>query len=154
MRLESTLPERPWFLFAVPLVDLFGLLVGMLLLGPAFVAQSGVSIELPPSRLQLDRFAEPLVITVLPGAEPVVFVGHEQVGLERLGRRLDAERDRRGGAGERIAVLRVDRSVPVMIERQVAELALGRGFRVMLAGRASHGGIDFGTAGEGGGGGR
>lgn len=151
MKLESTLPERPGFLFAVPLIDLFGLLVGMLLLGPAFVAQSGVSIELPPSRMQLDRFAEPLVITVGPGDEPVLFVGYEQLPLDRLGRRLDDERERRGGAGERIAVLRIDRAVPVTVERQVAELALEKGFRVMLAGRASHGGIDLGPAGGGGG---
>jgi hypothetical protein len=146
MKLESTLPEQPGLLFAVPVVNLFGLLLALLLLGPVFVTQSGVAIELAPSRLQLDRFAEPLVITVGPGDEPLLFVGHERVGLERLGRRLDAEVEQRGGAGERVAVLRIDRSVPVTIERQVAELALERGFRVMLAGRASHGGVDAAPA--------
>jgi len=39
MKLESTLPERPGFLHAVPLIDMFGLLLIFLLLGPAFVAQ-------------------------------------------------------------------------------------------------------------------
>jgi len=148
MKLESSLPEQPGFLFVVPMLDLFSLLLAMLLLGPAFVAQSGVAIELPPSRFQLDRFAEPLVITVSAGDSPLVFVGHEQVELGRLGRRLEAERGGRAGSGERIAVLRIDRAVPVTIERQVAETALQAGFRVVLAGRSSRGGVDAGAPGS------
>jgi len=136
MKLESTLPESPGLLHAVPVLDLFGLLLAMLLLVPSFVARSGVSVDLPPSQFQYDRFVRPLVISVGPGANPVVFFGYERVNLDQLGEQLDAERAKPGGVGERIVVLRVDRSASVTIERKVAELALRKGFRVMLAGRS------------------
>ena len=64
MKLESTLPEQPGFLHAVPLLNLFTLLLVFQVLGPAFLLQSGVSVELPPSRFQMERFEDPLVITV------------------------------------------------------------------------------------------
>jgi len=136
MKLESTLPEQPGFLHALPLVDLFALLLVFLLLGPAFVSQSGISIELPPSRFQLDRFAEPLVISATAGDSTVVFLGHERVELSRLGRRLQEERATLGSSGERVVLLRVDEAVPVTVERRLAELALQSGFRVMLAGNS------------------
>jgi len=147
MKLVSNLPERPGFLHAVPLLDMFGLLLVFLLLGPAFVAQSGVSIELPPSRFQLDRFAEPLVISATAGDPPVVFLGHERVELNRLGRRLQGERAALGSSGERVVLLRLDQGVSVTMERQLAELALQNGFRVMLAGRSSQGGVSKPEAG-------
>ena len=148
MKLVSTLPERPGFLHAVPVLDMFGLLLVFLLLGPAFVAQTGVSIELPPSRFQLDRFAEPLVISATAGDPPAVFLGHEQVELNRLGRRLQGERAALGSSGERVVLLRLDKGVPVTVERQLAELALQSGFRVMLAGRSSRGAVSEPEAGE------
>ncbi len=135
MKLESTLPESPGLLHVVPALDLFGLLLAMLLLVPSFVARSGMSVDLPPSRFQYDRFVKPLVISVGPGDDPVVFFGHERVNLDQLGERLDSERGKPGGVGERIVVLRVDRAAPVATERKIAELALRKGFRVMLAGR-------------------
>jgi biopolymer transport protein ExbD len=135
MKLESTLPESPGLLHAVPVVDLFALILAMLLLVPSFVARSGISVDLPPSQFQYDRFVRPLVISVGPGENPVVFVGFQRVTLEQLGEKLDEEKKKPGGVGGRIVVLRVDRSVPVTVERQVAELALRKGFRVMLAGR-------------------
>jgi biopolymer transport protein ExbD len=135
MKLESTLPEGPGLLFAVPVLDLFALLLAMLLLVPSFIARSGVSVDLPPSHFQYDRFVRPLVVSIGAGENPVVFVGYERVALEHLGRKLDEEREKPGGTAGRIVVLRVDRSAPVGIERKVAELALRKGFRVMLAGR-------------------
>lgn len=137
MKLESTLPEQPGFLHALPLVDLFGLLLVFLLLVPAFVSQSGVSINLPTSRFQLDRFAEPLVISATAGDPPVLFLGHERVEISRLGRRLQGERAALGSSGERLVLLRLDEAVPVAVERHLAELALQNGFRVMLAGHSS-----------------
>ena len=47
MKLESSLPERPGFLFVVPAFNLFALLLVFFLLGPSFVSQSGVAVELP-----------------------------------------------------------------------------------------------------------
>lgn len=149
MKLESTLPEQPGFLHVVPLLNLFALLLAFEVMGSAFMLQSGVSVELPPSRFQMERFVEPLVITVTAGETPAVFVGHERVALDQLGRRLEVER-RSGDAGSRMAVLRVDSLVPAAVERQIAEMALTRGFRVVLAGEPGLGGVRAGEDGSGG----
>lgn len=138
MKLESTLPEQPGFLHAVPLLNLFGLLWMFQALGPAFFVQSGVAVEEPPSRFQMERFEDPLVITVAAGEEPAVFVGHERVPLEQLARKLEDESGP-GQSGARMAVLRVDGRVPALVEREIAEIALARGYRVVLAGRAGVG---------------
>lgn len=141
MKLVSTLPEQPGFLHAVPLLNLFALLLLFQVLGPSFMLQSGVAVEMPPSRFQMERFENPLVITVATGETPAVFVGHERVSLDQLGRRLDEERQA-SEAGARIAVLRIDSMVPAAVERQVAELALARGFRVALAGKPGRSGVE------------
>ena len=63
MKLESTLPERPGVLFVVPAFNLFALLLVFFLLGPSFVSQSGVAVELPVSRFQMERQADATVVT-------------------------------------------------------------------------------------------
>ena len=89
MKLESTLPERPGLLHAVPVLDLFALLWLMVLLAPSLLQQSGVSVELPPSRFKLDRFPDALVVTLGPGeAEPRIHFGRDLVTLAGLSLRL------------------------------------------------------------------
>ena len=83
MKLETHLPERPGLLHAVPVMDIFVLLWLLFLLGPSLLRQSGISVELPPSRFQLDRYQETLVITLGPGE-----TGPEQGTLESLDRLL------------------------------------------------------------------
>ena len=63
MKLEMTLPERPGLLHAVPILNLFALLWLLLLLSPLLLQQSGVAVELPPSRFQLERFQDCLLYT-------------------------------------------------------------------------------------------
>ncbi len=133
MKLETTLPEHPGFLHAVPLLNLFALLLVFQVLGPAFMQQGGVAVEMPSSRFQMERFEDPLVITVTAGDPPAVFLGHEQIAMEQLGTRLDEARHS-GEVEGRMAVLRFDAMIPAAVERQVAELALARGYRVVLAG--------------------
>lgn len=134
MKLESTLPERPGFLHAVPVFDLFALLLVFILLGPSFVHQSGVRVEMPLSRYQIERDPNAAVITITQGNPPVLWLEREQVSKEDLVRRL-AER-REDSAGAPSVYVRSDGEIPSSFERQVAETALQQGFRVYLLGRA------------------
>jgi biopolymer transport protein ExbD len=134
MKLESTLPERPGFLFVVPAFNLFALLLVFFLLGPSFVSQSGVAVELPVSRFQMDRQADATVITVTAGDPPEYWIEREAVSLAELSERLE---ERRGSdtSPATTVLLRADRGVSVEVQRQVAEVALQKGFRVYLLGR-------------------
>ena len=70
MKLESTLPERPGFLFVVPAFNLLALLIAFILLNPAFVSQHGVSLELPVSRYQMERQTDASVVSITAGDPP------------------------------------------------------------------------------------
>lgn len=136
MKLTMTLPERPGFLHAVPLFNLFALLLLFFLLGPSFVGQSGVAVELPLSRFQMDQHGDATVVTVTAGDPPGLWLDREEVTLGQLDARLDA---RRGSETSRTTavLLQVDKDVPTEVQRQVAEIALHKGYRVYLMGTAA-----------------
>lgn len=136
MKLEMTLPERPGFLHAVPVLNLFALLLMFLLLGPSFVMHAGISVDMPPSRFQMERFRNSIVVTLGPGLpEPRIHLGRDSVTMAELGTRLD-ELGKEGVAAKSIVLLQTDAGTPVGLERGVTESILGKGFRVAYVGQA------------------
>lgn len=131
MKLELTLPVRPGFLHAVPLFNLFALLLMFFVLGPSMVLQSGVAVELPPSRFQMERFSGALAVTLGPGQPPQMYFGREATSMDGLGRLLDEKR----GNVQGTILLRSDSGTPVGLEREVCELILRKGYRLMMVGR-------------------
>lgn len=147
MKLETHLPERPGLLHAVPVMDLFVLLWLLFLLGPSLFRQSGISVELPPSRFQLERYQETLVITLGPGqAGPRIHLGRDALDIDRLGMRLEELRSA-GAPARAMVLLQTDAGTPVGLERQVSEMVLEKGFRLALVGanQPAGGGIEAPT---------
>jgi biopolymer transport protein ExbD len=135
VKLVSTLPDRPGFLHALPVLDLFGLLLLFFILGPSMLSRSGIALDLPPSQFQMDRFREALVVTLgTGGSGPAIFLGSEPVTLGELADRLDSLRQE-GLPAKAIVLLHTDAGTPVGIERSITELILAKGFRVALVGR-------------------
>lgn len=136
MKLEMTLPERPGFLHAVPVLNLFALLLLFLLLGPSFVMHSGISVDMPPSRFQMERFRDSLVVTLGPGQpHPRIHLGRDAMTIPELTARLQTLRDE-GKAAKSIILLQTDAGTPVGVEREVTEVILEKGFRVAYVGQA------------------
>lgn len=134
MKLEMTLPERPGFLHAVPLLNIFAMVQLFFLLGPSLVWQSGVAVDLPPSRFQMERFETPLVVTLGPGEPtPRIHFARDSVTLVELSERLDKLREN-GAQIKSIVLLQTDIGTPVGVERQVTEMILAKGFRLALVG--------------------
>lgn len=132
-----SLPERPGLLHAVPVLDLFALLWLLFLLAPSLLRQSGVAVELPPSRFQLERYQNSLVVTLGPGeAGPRIHFGRDLVTLPDLASRLEELRAA-GSTADSIVLLQTDAGTPVGLERQVTEMVLGKGFRLALVGSNS-----------------
>lgn len=135
MKLEMTLPERPGFLHAVPLLNIFALLQLFFLLGPSLVLQSGVAVDLPPSKFQMERYQNALVVTLGPGEPaPRIHFGRDSVTRKELSERLDKLRAE-GVASKSIILLQTDAGTPVGVEREVSELVLGHGFRLAMVGK-------------------
>ena len=137
MKLEMSLPERPGFLHAVPVLNIFALMQLFFLLGPALVLQSGVTVDLPPSRFQMERYQDSLVVTLAPGEpEPRIHLGRDQVTRDELARRLD-QLKQSGAQTKAIVLLQTDAGTPVGIERAITEMILGKGFRLAIVGKTT-----------------
>lgn len=131
-----TLPERPGFLHVLPVVNLFLLLVLFFMVGPSLLLQSGLKIELPPSQFQMERFQDTLVVTLGPGQPPSnIHFGRRPVTFEELAAILDEKRID-GTAAKAVVLLHSDQETSVRMEREVAEMILGKGFRLALVGQA------------------
>jgi biopolymer transport protein ExbD len=137
MKLELSLPERPGFLHALPILNLFALLQLFFLLGPSLVLQSGVAVDLPPSRFQMERYQESIVVTLGAGSdEPAIYLGRDELNLDQLAARLEKLREQ-GAHHKTLALLKTDKKTPVGTEREVTELLLRKGFRLALVGKTA-----------------
>lgn len=139
MKLETTLEDRPGFLHALPLFDLFALVAMLLLLGPMFLSRSGISVEVPSSRFQMQRYGDSIVVTVGPGGgEAALYLGRKAVTLAELSEQLaDLQKDER--MSRAIVLLKTDVLTTVGMERKVSEIILSAGFRLALVGDAKSG---------------
>ena len=132
MKLETTLPDSPGFLIVVPAINLMALLLVFFL--PSLFSQSGVAVELPVSRFQLEQQEDRAVVTVTADNPPVYWLERQQVTFSELSEQLEARRQG-DWAPTSTVLLRVDKGVAVETQRNVAELALQKGFRVLLLGQ-------------------
>lgn len=137
MKLETTLDERPGFLHTLPLFDMLMLLVMLLMVGPMFLSQSGVSVELPASRFQMQRYGQSIVVTVGAGdSEPRLHIGRQSVTMDGLRDRLEELRSDEV-MSRAVVLLKSDVGAAVGVQREVAEMILGTGFKLALVGRSS-----------------
>lgn len=136
MKLVGTLPERPGFLHVCPVLDLFLLVVLFFMVGPSLVLQSGVMVDLAPSRFQMERYEDTLVVTLGAGeVRGQIHLGRLAVSFEELEQLLDAKRAD-GSAAKAMVLLQSAADLPVTDERRVAEMILAKGYRLALVGRS------------------
>ena len=134
MKLETTLEERPGLLHVIPLFDLFALAGMMLLLSPLFLSQGGISVQVPSSQFQMQRYGDSIVVTVGSGNEEApLYLGRQAVTLDELMARLATLKlDER--MGRAVVLLKTDVRTSVGMERKVSEAILKAGFRLALVG--------------------
>jgi biopolymer transport protein ExbD len=134
MKLETTLDERPGFLHALPLFDLFALVTMLLLLGPMFLSQSGINVEVPASQFQMQRYPKSIVVTVGPGGRDAsLYLGRSSITLNELSGQL-AKLKRDEEMSRAVVLLKADVGTSVGMERLLSEIILGAGFELALVG--------------------
>lgn len=133
-----SLPERPALLHALPVVNLFALLWMFHFAGASLTSQAGVTVEPPPSRFQLERFRETLVVTLMTSESGLrIYLGREAVDLAGLETRLENLRTQ-GAAARMVVLLQSDTGIQVGVEREVSEMILAKGFRLALVGSSGN----------------
>lgn len=134
MKLVSSLDEAAGWIYIVPALNLLALLWLIQFTAPSLTRQSGISVQLPPSRFQLERFGPPIVITIsADGETPRIHLGRDPLSLSELEARLDQLRGQ-GAAADSMVLLQTDAGTPSGIERSISELALSMGFKLALLG--------------------
>ncbi len=133
MKLESTLPEGVGFLHAVPLFNLFAVLLMCYAIGPKLEEKTGITLSMPSSLFQLERFEEAAVVTMTVDGTDSLYLGTRSISLNELDPLLD-EQLQSGRRENSAIVIRADRLVPSDALRQVAEICISKGLRVVLAG--------------------
>lgn len=142
MKLETTLEERPGFLHAMPVFDLIMLVIMLLLLGPMFLNQSGISVDVPVSRFQMQRYEESITVTLGAGGDvPSIYLGRQPVTKAEL-REYLAEFKADETMSRALVLLKSDVGVSVGVERELAEMILNSGFKVALVGKARTDSVD------------
>lgn len=133
MKLETTLPEGAGFLHAVPLFNIFAVLLFCYAIGPKLEEKTGVTINMPASLFQLERFDEAAVITMTAEGTKGIYVGTQSVSLTELDTVLDRQLLQSSRANATVIIM-ADRMVSSDSLRQVAEVCMRKGLRVVLAG--------------------
>jgi biopolymer transport protein ExbD len=134
MKLTSSLNGSPGWIYVVPALNLLALLWLMQFTAPSMARQSGITVQPPPSRFQLERFGSPIVITIAAsGDQPRIHLGRDPLTFEELASRLDQLR-LQGASKDSMVLLQTDASAPSGIERRIAELVLSMGFKLALLG--------------------
>ena len=138
MKLEMTLPARPGFLHILPGLDIIALILMFPLLGPSFVQQTGIDVQVHESPWRYEQMDNPIVVTLgaAVGDEVVpVWVNKDQVSLGRLEAAIDALRSAEGGDAITTVVIRSDVSVPSGVEKEVVNQVIKLGLKCGIVGR-------------------
>jgi biopolymer transport protein ExbD len=88
---------------------------------------------MPSSLFQIERFEEAAVVTMTADGTDRLYLGTRSISLKELDPLLD-EQLHSGRRENSAIVIRADRLVPSDALRQVAEICMRKGLRVVLAG--------------------
>ena len=116
-------------LHALPVFDLFALLLLFFLLGPSMVLQSGVRVRPPPSTSLLEPMPRAHIITLSAGRQPQIFLNDQPLSL--MGLRTALAEPPRGGI--RQVLVRADELAAHGLVVRVCQLALDAGYEVVQA---------------------
>ncbi len=138
MKLEMTLPARPGFLHMLPGLDMIALILMFPLLGPSFVQQTGIDVQVHESPWRYEQMDNPIVVTLgaTVGDQVVpVWINKNEISLAELEVAIEALRSEEGGDAITTVVIRSDVSVPSGIEKQVVNRVIKLGLKCGLVGR-------------------
>ncbi|MGK9477870.1 ExbD/TolR family protein [Melioribacter sp. OK-6-Me] len=121
MKFETN--NKPLSIFAYSsLTDIVMLLLIFFLLTSQFVIQTGVKIKLPSAKNNEQVAPAKLIVTITEGNQ--IFLGNEEISIERIAGRLDILRRE---TNESNLIIRADKSVNIDIIISIIDAAKGVG---------------------------
>ena len=110
-----------------------------MLLGPVFLSQSGISVELPASQFQMQRYQKSIVVTLHAGETgSQIYLGREAVSMEEFKARLEVLKADEV-MSRAMVLLKTDVGTPSGMQAEMLDIILQLGFKVALVGKAELG---------------
>ena len=123
MKLESSLPEKPGWIFVTPGFDFVLLLLALVMLTGVVARESLVEVEVPVSEFRGKRMSDEsfVIVSVRQGRKgPAFYVGNERFQEEELETAIKQAADDREAT--RVAV-RFDQRVELSVEQRLMDVA-------------------------------
>jgi biopolymer transport protein ExbD len=115
-------------LLFVPAVDVAAAMLVFFLLSGGFLLQPGISVKPPDSPFLLAPQRDPRVVSITAEPLPAIYFDNQKLDARELDGRLASLRE-----GARTIIIKADRRAPVDLLVQVTNVAVARGFSVVLA---------------------
>lgn len=138
MKLEMTLPAKPGFLHMLPGLDIMALILMFPLLGPSFVQQTGIDVQVHESPWRYEQMENPIVVTLGAASDTnatPLWVNKSMVPMKDLEAVINDLRAEEGGDAITTVVIRSDVSVPSGKEKEVINRIIKLGLRCGLVGK-------------------
>ncbi|MGB1875048.1 MAG: ExbD/TolR family protein [Akkermansiaceae bacterium] len=133
-----TLPAKPGFLHMLPGLDIMALILMFPLLGPSFVQQTGIDVQVHESPWRYEQMENPIVLTLgaATGSEPTpLWINKNEVAMSELESEIERLRSEEGGNAITTVVIRSDVSVPSGTEKEVINRVIKLGLKCGLIGK-------------------
>ncbi len=128
MKLKRTMEFNPALFTIVPLINVLVLVLLFFTLSSSFVFQPGISVVPPASSFLLGPQRNPQIISIVSAPATSIYFRDQRMTLEQLGKSLDEP-----GLADRTLVIKADRQTAYNVVMRIINLALERGFSVVLA---------------------
>ncbi|HEY5754161.1 MAG TPA: biopolymer transporter ExbD [Chthoniobacterales bacterium] len=128
MRLTRSPSLSPFLFQIVPLLNVLFALLVFFILGSTFVLQPGIAINPPTSQFAMEPARNPVIISVLAGTPPQLFLRDQIVSQDQLTNSL-ADPAMSG----RTIIVKADRAVPYDVVMRISNDVLSHGLPVILA---------------------
>lgn len=121
MKFETT--NKPLSIFAYSsLTDIVMLLLIFFLLTSQFVIQTGVKVKLPGAKNNEQAAPSKMIVTITEQGR--IFLGNEEVGIDKLAGKLELGKQK---TNENNLIIRADKSVKIDLVIRVIDAAKGIG---------------------------
>lgn len=128
MKLHRNLSPSFSLLLFVPAVDVAAVMLVFFLLSGGFLLQPGIAVKPPDSPFLLAPQRDPRVVSITAEPLPTIYFDNRKVDARELDARLASLHE-----GAHTIIIKADRRAPVDLLVQVTNVAVARGFSVVLA---------------------
>lgn len=132
MKLKLNIPERPRLMAFMPTLDILALVFAFPLLVSHFSSTGGHKVVMPTTTTRIPSVDHAIVIELLPGDQPQVWINQEKINFNKLESTLEKMGAEWFYGGDPVALLKIDKDLTAGEVAQVRNLLAKLNFDVWV----------------------